>query len=198
MHRFQPRNSPFALLIAAAALCNGVAHAAPWKTFSPKDAGFTVELPGTPKSERKVDKDADGSVTINQDYTLESDDNLFMVGYQEHEAAFGRLIKPDALLDEVEKSVIKSNGGAVKAQGKIVMATFPGREVTMATADKGTVKLRVLWTGTRLYMMIVAYPNTPRAARDANRAFDSYELLKSQPKSTAPPPKAVTKAVPKS
>jgi hypothetical protein len=44
---------------ASAAKSSTSKSSAAWKTFSPKGGGFSALLPGTPKAERKEDKDQD-------------------------------------------------------------------------------------------------------------------------------------------
>lgn len=154
------------------------AQAAPWKKFAPKDGGFSILLPGTPKEERKVHKDPDGTTTTDQDYTLETSDRLYMIGYQEHDATVAKLINASALLDEMVKTVAKEAGGTLRKQSKITLNGFAGREVVATIAGSGTIRFRVFWTGRRLYTAMAAFPNSPGGLRDAARFLGSMTLAK--------------------
>ncbi len=172
-----------ALVLGALAPC----WAQGWKSFSPAGAGFSVSLPGTPKSERNVSKDEDGTQTTDQDYELESASMLLKIGYQEHDAQFARLINTSNLLDEVTQAALKAMGGAASRAKprQITLDGFEGRDVSTKIAEDGqqsTIRLRVFWAGRRLYMQMAAFSDSATDKAGSSRFIDSLKLLKPQPK----------------
>ena len=151
-----------------------------WKSFSPRNAGFVVSMPGVPKSERKESKDKDGTRTLDQDYTLDAPNLMMMVGYQQYEARAARLVDKNTLLDEVAQEIVRGLGAQVRSRKKIAQNGFPAREVA-AVVEGAVVRMRVMWAGRRLYLAMVVHPGSGQEARDANRFLSSLRLLKAQP-----------------
>lgn len=187
-HR-RPRASHAALLAPAALVLAFSSSATAqgsqeWQAFAPRNGGFSVSLPGSPKAERKVSKEG-GSQTVDQDYELETDTSLFKIGYQEYDARSAKLVKVDELLDEVSKAAVGEMGGKNARPSKVSLNGFPGREVAAKIEEgghSGTVRLRVFWAGRRLYMQLAAFADSPHASTDAARFISSLRLLKPQPK----------------
>lgn len=56
---------------------------------------------------------------------------------------------------------------------------FPARELVAQNAGGGVMQTRLILTGERLYMLMVAYPSMQaRREEDVNRFFDSFKLRK--------------------
>jgi hypothetical protein len=153
------------------------AQAAPWKTIAPKNANFSVSLPGTPKATKNVDKDKDGSVTTDYDWSLEQGVNFYMVGYQEHPASTAKLMNGDALLDEVVKSMMGESKGKITRQKKIALSGFPGREVMATTPDGVALAAKLFWAKNRLYLLMGGHPTKDAAAaKNTNTFLQSFKL----------------------
>jgi hypothetical protein len=173
------RSQSFGVCAVAGALLFSAqsAFAAPWKTVAPKGAGFSVSMPGTPKASKTVDKDKDGSITTDYDWTLETDTSLFMVGYQEHPAATARLLNGEALLEEVVKGMMGAKG-KILSNKKVTLNGFPGREVK-ATADEGVLlNAKLYWVKNRLYMVMAGIPKNAVATKHATKFLQSFKLTK--------------------
>ncbi len=155
-------------------------RAATWKKFAPPGGQFSVLLPGVPKGERKINKDKDGTQTIDQDYTLETADRLYMIGYQEHDAEVAKFINVAALLDEMVKTVAREASGKLKSRRTLRVNGFDGREVVAAIEGGGTLRFRVFWTGRRLYTALAAFPKRAGANADALRFLQSLSLAKNR------------------
>ncbi len=152
------------------------AFAAPWKTLSPKGGQFSVSMPGTPKASKTVDKDKDGGITTDYDWTLETDTSLYMVGYQEHPAATARLLNGDALLEEVVKGMM-ADKGKILSNKKVTLAGFPGREVKADAGEGVQLNAKLYWVKNRLYMVMAGSPKNAAAAKNANTFLQSFKLL---------------------
>ena len=153
-------------------------HAAVWKTLAPKDGGFTIGMPGTPKATKTAEKDQDGEVTTNYDWSLESETTYYMVGYQEHPVVATRLVNPDAILDEAITGLTggknKSKNNSVK---KLKLNGAAGREVSVTTPDGVQLHGKVFWVKRRLYMAMAGFPSgDANAAKDATRFLNSFKL----------------------
>ncbi|MDF2439385.1 MAG: hypothetical protein JWN98_369 [Abditibacteriota bacterium] len=154
-------------------------HAAEWKTLTPKGGDFSATLPGTPKLEKTVDKDKDGDVTTNHDWSLEAENAYYMVSFQEHPAATARLINPEGMLDESVKGITEGDKKAkITSIKKFKVNGFPGREVKATLADGVQLQAKVFWVKRRLYMAMAGFPTAnAAAAKDAAKFLTSFKLL---------------------
>jgi hypothetical protein len=152
---------------------------AQWKKLAPPKGGFSVMMPGTAKATRKVEKDKDGTQTVDQQYELERDNILLNVGYQEYDARAARLVNGKELLNEVTSEMLKSMGAQGAKSREVTLNGFAGREVS-ADVDGATMKMRAYWAGRRMYFQLAVYNGSSKAT--ATRFLSSLRLSKPQPR----------------
>lgn len=176
------RQMKFGVRVLGAVLCASLAaplHAAEWKTLAPKGSRFSASLPGAARLDKKVEKEKNGAITTNYDWSLEAENAYYMVGYQEHAPAAARLVNADAILDETIKGFTGGNNkGQINTVKKLKLNGFAGREIKATMPDGVQLQAKLFWVKRRLYMAMAGFPTADAtAAKDATKFLSSFKLL---------------------
>ncbi len=168
---------------SAAPTSNGSGTAAPvdpWQTFSSKEGGFTLSLPGKPKEQRQPVGTAGGSVTAIM-YFTEVGSTAFGVGYGDYPGSAAN-VDPQAVLKGARDGAAKNVNGTVVSEKPIELAGHPGLEIAVETPASAKMpggamyRARIYLVGNRLYQVIYVALKKEEHAADYQKLFDSFHL----------------------
>ena len=151
-------------LIAAA----GVAQEGA-REFKPANGGFSVMLPGTPKSQ-----ESDGVVV----YTLQKDSLIYVVGYGDYDLNLIKQKGADAVLNADRDSFVKSVKGKIESQKKEALEGNPGLNVRISTPNGAHFLLREFLVGKRLFQVVTGGPKGTLDSEPSKKFHASFKLVK--------------------
>jgi hypothetical protein len=146
------------------------ADASTWTTFAPPGAGFTVDLPGTPKAQTHTDSKPGETITTHG-FELVVNDTEYTVGYID--------IPPGATynLDEGITAIAGGVNGTVADKVPVNYAGNPAIDATITSATGERGRVRLLVAGPRAYFMIVDSTKDPTATEaDFTQLVNSLKL----------------------
>lgn len=164
--------------VAAALTSGGVAAGAQtWSEYRPAGGGFRVEMPGTPTVAAQNIDIAGGRVATQIQATLLWSKTDYTVVYMDYPPDIGHSMPPERLLERVRDST--AHRGELRSDAAFTVGGAPAREFVVATNDNISFVMRVVWSGNRLFRIMVLGFGLDVADRPATRRFlDSFALVK--------------------
>jgi serine/threonine protein kinase len=152
---------------------------ATWETFSPAGQGFSVRLPGQPRTVTRKQQTKRGEVEQTE-HTLSATPFHYSVTYADFP---GKLIQKD----EVDEALDMARDGAVKAvEGarlreykRVELDGHPGRELVIEIKDgekSATIRGRFYLVKQRLYQVLVAGNTADMKRAEVAYYLDSFRL----------------------
>ena len=155
-----------------------------WKPFTPRDGGWTATFPGTP--ERKTEKEADGSVTVDHGVTLAGTDAYFIVMTTD----FPETMEfPGA--EKIFSAVVAAFEDGVESRKYMTVEGHEGLELEILMVQEGvevTVTNRLFMVSRRLYQIMAGIRAAEPMPVETQRFIDSFKLLR-PPAPGAPAPR---------
>jgi hypothetical protein len=147
-----------------------------WVPFSPPDGGFSVELPGTPRTERDAHLTPLGSVRETKHW-LRVDGAELSVETHDIPILAAAMMSDAMLLDRARDGVIENEGGTPLASRDVTFQGAPAREFTYRYPGEPARLERALTVlvGSRIYLLTGTGAN-PVAHPGVRRFFDSFGL----------------------
>ncbi len=158
--------------IGLAMLSAAYAQSPNWQKYQPKDAGFSVEMPGAPelKTEKRNGRDT-YSALVAFDKAVAGDNLVFLIKYQATNRPAGP--ENEKILDEVVKSI--AEGGKLLSVNKDKLGGFPSRRFAVEDSDKDTMEMRDVITD-RYFIQVMFLG--PVGNPLGKRFLDSFALTK--------------------
>jgi hypothetical protein len=153
-----------------------------WQTFSSKEGGFTLSLPGKPQEQRQPVGTAAGSVNAIM-YIAEVGGTAFGVGYGDYPGSAVN-VDPQAVLKGARDGAAKNVNGTVVTEKPIELAGYPGLEIVVETPASAKVpggamyRARLYLVGNRLYQVIYVALKKDDHPDEYQKLFDSFQLDK--------------------
>jgi hypothetical protein len=145
-----------------------------WQVVAPKNAGFSIFMPGRPQTQkRNVPTKAGNSELVT--YVVPTRLGTFNLGYSESKQAAN--VKPEKLFDDFRDQMVKQFQGTVKEEKTFDLDSHPGREILLETAKRGYVRERFILVDDRLYTISVTGAREWVTGPEANRFFESFKLV---------------------
>jgi hypothetical protein len=150
---------------------SGASAATPtWTRFAPPGAGFSVELPGTPK-EKNEPTSSPGVTLTTHGFELIVDDTDYGVGYID--APPGSYYN----FDQGAAAIAKSLNGTMTDKVAVNYAGNQAMDFTVSSTTDGRGRVRLLVIGNRTYFMVVASSKDPTAIEaDFTHLVNSLQL----------------------
>lgn len=128
--------------------------------FAPKDGGYTVNMPGSPKE--AMDEGAHMA-------TSGDDDRFYMVRYKELDEPVSETgAHAQRLLDRAARTWAEDEGRRAVWQKKTHIDGHPARDLLVKTKDGDYMRVRIALKGSRLYQVLaVTGRDDPHAAKVA-------------------------------
>lgn len=151
-----------------------------WIVVSPGDGASSISMPGTPSEETQSVQTPAGDIDVHT-FVFEQKEVAYSIIYSDFPDALIAARDTEKMLDGARDGAISSVKGTLKAETKITLEEFPGREVKIEAPDgKHTVISRVYLVGNRLYQVAVAMPKEDPSSDDVAKFFSSFKLLRKQ------------------
>lgn len=125
-----------------------------WKPFRSADWQFSVSMPAEPKYEQHPSPVVD-SVTIHG-FTAWRGPNAYGVAVSEYPEDFIKSIAEEDRVATGLQMILAITGGNVQAEGSLIVQGRKGYERLIEVEEKGLLRQRVFWVGSRCYLIQVA------------------------------------------
>lgn len=145
-----------------------------WLKVAPKDAGFSIAMPGRPQTQKRNVPTKAGNSQLTT-YVVPTRLGTFNLGYSESKQAAN--VQPEKLFDDFRDQMVKQFQGTVKEEKSYELDSNPGREILLETARMGYVRERFLLVEDRLYTISVTGAREWVTGKEANAFFDSFKLV---------------------
>ena len=99
----------------------------------------------------------------------------YLASYVDYPERIARAASADLMLDRVRDG--SSAGNTLRAEKKLTLGRFPGREYVVVQANGTNTALRTYWVRGRLYQLMVTGGAGIEAQPDTRRFFDSFSLV---------------------
>ncbi len=142
-----------------------------WKTFSPKEGGFSVMMPGTPSAEGYSSEDRSYVNVFN----ARGAGAVYSIHYSALPTKF-ELWEFGSILDEMREVLLSENQWRLLEEENIVLSGHPGRELRIET-QKSLINLRLYIAGDKIYQLILQRPPGAALSGEDKRFFDSFKLV---------------------
>ncbi len=167
------------LIVAATLVLFPVAgHADEWKSYSSKDGGFSVLMPGKPQEQTQEVKTPDGKLILHTLVSVVALDRFVYVSYSDvpAKAIEG---KQDAFLDSTVKGNVSSLKGKLVTAKKIEVGKGkrPGRDVLIDLPDKKQMyRSRIVLSGNRLFQVVALGSEEFVKSKEIGAYLDSFKV----------------------
>jgi hypothetical protein len=150
-----------------------------WQEFSSAEGAFTVLLPGEPTASTKTLPTVGGAIK-NHIFAVERPKlrEAFRVGYVDYPVPMVKAGPADILRGELEL-LVKSFKQPTMIGRKDPWGLAPGAvasQVTIATADQGAIRARMIMVKQRVFTIVVRSPNEDRYEEIALKIYDSFKI----------------------
>jgi|RhiMetdeSRZDD1v2_1073273.scaffolds.fasta_scaffold335234_2 hypothetical protein len=151
-----------------------------WREFSPRQAGFSVLMPGMPKEETEIkDFPVVGKGTVHL-FVLSGEYGVYVVGYLEVPGlarqspsfcdSFGK-----GFLAGIGEGTAKGAGGKVIKDSDISFGSYPGKEI-LIQVPAGLATARAFFIKRRGYQLVAVPPSGSDDAGYVKKFLDSFKV----------------------
>lgn len=147
-----------------------------WKTIAPKDAGYSVALPGTPSEKKQQVKTATGILHVVMQVAEGRGDTTYVVSHCDFPAADLKKADIDKRLDQARDGAIASARGKKRSEEPIKLAGHPGRDITIEKDGEAVARMRIFVVNNRLYQVMVLGNGPALASKETSAFLDSFRL----------------------
>jgi len=151
--------------------------------FSPPGAGFSVLLPGKPKTEVQ-DLDTEIGKVTNHMYLVDAPGVSYAVMYAEFPAPVTDPEVARGMFDNARMLAVAAVRGEVKSETEITLSGYPGRELLVSMpGGLGLLRARMYMVGQFFYQAITLNAPERKAETlklreaEVKRFFDSFTLV---------------------
>jgi hypothetical protein len=161
------------MLSPAAALCllsGFAANAGDWQRLSPPGAGFSIMMPGAPKTMDQTVQTKAGPLVMHVFGT-----ETGKIGYAVMYGDYKMQMEPKKALEGVRDGEVGT--GKLLAEENISAGGSPGKRIVVAMADGNTLVSQFFLAGTKLYQVMYIAPSAPQEAlQEAAPFMKSFQL----------------------
>jgi len=162
-----------------------------WRTVDETSQGFKLEMPGDPKRVAvQADNEAGSTEAISMLQVKPESDRTYAVAWADKPpvARMNDLV-PEKTLDEARDGALARTATTKISEIRSNPQGFPGRDIEARNVGGGILDARLIYAGTRLYMLIATSPSAAgRHEADVNRFFNSFTIASNtQIPETLPP-----------
>lgn len=153
-----------------------------WQTVSRPTDGFKVEMPTDLREvQLPAYNDSGGSDQIDMIYANPSADTTFSVSWADDPPVVRASSRsPEKVLDTARDEALARTQTSLVTESKSASGGFPSRVFTARNVGGGVMDCRLIYAGSRLYMLTAAFPSMgARREQDVTRFFSSFTVLQS-------------------
>jgi hypothetical protein len=163
-----------ALVLSLATPC---AAQSQWMEFSPRDAGFVIEMPGEwTLSERKTSRPAADELLMHM-ASVKMNGRAYMTLYLflPEDKVAGQSMT--LTLDGIREGILKNNRDKLRSEKRLVIGEFPAREIIIDAADSKVYVARYLVMKNVMIQAIAAGPPGIEQEPDTSRFLASLKPI---------------------
>ena len=160
--------------LAILTLVSGASAQNQWELFEPKGGGFSVSMPGTPKTETETKPSELGPYTSNL-FTVTAGGNIYLVGYVDYQPSVRLNVQGE--INATRDKFLKAVNGTLVAEKNITLDGHSGLEFTANIGTTHFVSSKVYVVGQRPFQ-ILAVTRQGADQTDANKFLSSFKLSK--------------------
>ena len=185
LRKWFPIRSSNSLLDAAAGKENV------WQPVDESSQGFKLEMPGDPQEIAvQADNESGSTEPVSMIQVKPQPDRTFAVAWADKPpvARMNDLV-PEKTLDEARDGALARTATTKISEIRSNPQGFPGRDIEARNVDGGILDTRLIYAGSRLYMLIATSPSAAgRNEEDVARFFNSFTIAgNTQIPETLPP-----------
>jgi hypothetical protein len=168
------------LVVLVSTLAFGFQQGALWEKFNSPEGKFNILMPSKPTLEVRDVDSAVGKLTIYL-YSTSNSTGYFLASYGDYPTAPKDANEAESVLDGVREGIQKGSKSEIVSEKKILIDTYPGREITTSKANQGEVvvfKWRICLVGRRLYQNAVGTMQKDSESPEIMKFLTSFDLNK--------------------
>jgi hypothetical protein len=150
---------------------------APWISFSPPKAGFSILLPAPPLEQQQTIKSPQGDVKVTT-FVLDrkKEKGAYAVSLSEFPLKAIKSGTEERRLNNARDGAIASSKGKLKSEKRLTLQGSPGRELLIWVGDMGVIRTRIYAVKNRLYQVTVTGPGEWVTSKDPERFLGSFKI----------------------
>ena len=161
-----------------------VAHPATitWQKVDRSSDGFRVEMPTDVKQiQIPAYSETGGTEQVNMIFANPSSDTTFSVVWEDSPPVARTADRtPDRTLSDARDGAVARTQTTLVSDAATNIQGFPGRTFEARNSGGGVMNSRLVYTGSRLYMLTAAFPSvSARRQKDVTRFFNSFTITSS-------------------
>jgi hypothetical protein len=162
-----------------------------WRPVDESSQGFKVEMPGDPRQiVVQADNEAGSTEPISMLQVKPEPDRSFAIAWADKPpvARMNDLV-PEKTLDEARDGALARTATTKISEIRSNPQGFPGRDIEARNVGGGILDARLIYAGSRLYMLMATSPSAAaRNEEDVTRFFNSFTIASNtQIPETLPP-----------
>jgi hypothetical protein len=150
-----------------------------WQKVDRSPDGFEVEMPADTKEiQIPAYNEAGGTDKANMIFSNPDAETTYSVAWEDNPPV-ARVSKdaPGRTLESARDGAMARTQTTLVNESTTDTQGFPGREFTARNAGGGVLNSRLIYAGSRLYMLIAVFPSVDaRSDRDVSRFFNSFVI----------------------
>jgi len=152
--------------------------ASEWKELSPKDAGYSVLMPGTSVAQTETIRLPSGPTEVSM-FVVERKkaETAYLVLFCEFPKSVLKTGTDERRLDYARDRAVAARKGKLVFEKKIKLGIYLGRELHFEVEGKGMVRQRLFAVKDKLFQLLVAGPRGLALGKDANRFLESFKIV---------------------
>lgn len=153
-----------------------------WQKVDRSPDGFRIEMPADVKQiQIPAYNQAGGTDQVQMIFSNPDAETQFAVAWADNPPVM-RASKngPDQTLEMARNGAVARTQTTLVSDSAVKMQGFPGREFLSRNSGGGVLNSRILYVGSRLYMLTAVFPSAAaRRERDVTRFFNSFVVTSS-------------------
>ncbi len=150
-----------------------------WQPVDEAAQGFRVEMPGDPKHVVvQANNEAGSTEPISMLLVKPDSDRTYAIAWAE-KPPVSRMndLVPDKTLDQARDGALVRTSTILTSEVRSNPQGFPGRDIVAHNASGGILKTRLIYAGSRLYMLIATSPSASALHEDdVTHFFNSFAI----------------------
>ena len=148
-----------------------------WTKLDRSGDGFRVDMPSDVKQiEIPAYNENGGADAVNMIFSNPDGDTQFSVSWEDNPPV-ARVSNgaADRTLEMAREGAVARTQTVLVSEASRTMQGFPGREFEARNSGGGVMNSRLIYAGSRLYMLIATFPSaSARRDKDVSRFFNSF------------------------
>jgi hypothetical protein len=150
-----------------------------WQPVDETSQGFRIEMPGDPKHVIvQANNEAGSTEPVSMLLVKPDSDRTYAIAWAERPPV-SRMndLVPDKTLDQARDGALVRTSTTLVSEVRSNPQGFPGRDIVAHNAGGGILKTRLIYAGSRLYMLIATSPSAAALhEEDVTHFFNSFAI----------------------